>query len=80
MERPTIKESQVYWLSPLKDECQLCYSPFSNTMYDVCVRYGQWGNICQTCFDQPLNHCGLGLGRGQKYELQPNGRWLKTEG
>jgi hypothetical protein len=49
-------------------------------MYDAAIaRFGgQWANICQECFDAHV--CRLGLGRGQKYEQQDDGKWLKVGG
>lgn len=66
-----------YWLSPLSN-CNVCSAPFNGVMYDARVGRGAWGNICQKCFDD--YGCSLGLGRGQKYELQSDNRWLKTGG
>jgi hypothetical protein len=48
-------------------------------MYDAMVpSFGQWGNIGEDAFK--THGCSLGTGRGQKYERQPDGRWLKVEG
>lgn len=67
----------TYWTSPLHS-CDICHNEFKSVMYDAKISSGPWGNLCQSCFDE--FDCSLGLGRGQKYELQPNGRWLLTEG
>lgn len=70
---------KVYWLTPLKDECQICQRPFLSMMYDCAIgRSGPWGNICRNCFLEL--GCSLGLGRGQEYKLQKDGRWLKVKG
>ena len=75
---------KVYWLSPLKDECQSCGKPFGKLMYDMKTQGGPWANLCDNCaMHNGGNHPGigrLGLGLGQKYEKQPDGKWLKTEG
>jgi hypothetical protein len=69
----------VYWLGSL-DRCQTCRQDFNGVMYDAAIaRFGgQWANICQECFDAHV--CRLGLGRGQKYEQQDDGKWLKVGG
>jgi hypothetical protein len=68
------------WLSPLHD-CDVCSQPFGKVMFDARVLRGPWGNVCQTCFDRDCE--GLGIGRGQKYELQDHdGKkyWVLTAG
>lgn len=48
-------------------------------MYDACIGItGPWGNLCAECFRG--NGCRLGTGRGQKYEKQADGRWIKVGG
>lgn len=71
---PTIKP--VYWMGNV-EKCQICQANFKDVMYDSNTRLG-WGNICQECFED--YGTGLGTGRGQKYERQADGRWLKMEG
>lgn len=73
-------EEPVYWLSKVPEGCQLTGEPFDGVMYDAKIKAlnGQWGLVCQSTFD--LFDCRLGLGYGQKYELQEDGRWLKTAG
>lgn len=67
----------VYWTGPL-DKCQMCGGDFVDVMYDFRTENGQWGNGCGWCFK---DHRGaLGVGRGQKYCQQDDGRWLKVEG
>ena len=39
---------------------------------------GPWATMAPASFAE--FGVGLGVGRGQKYERQPDGRWLKTEG
>jgi hypothetical protein len=70
---------QVYWCGEATN-CQLCPSKFSDGfMYDCIVpAYQQWANICSGCFHQ--YGCRFGLGLGQQYTKQADGRWLKTAG
>ena len=66
-----------YWIGEITS-CDLCHGPFrGDVMYDANVG-GPWGNICQRCFD--MNGCNLGIGRGQKYQKNSNGRWKKIAG
>ena len=67
-----------YWLSPVPEGCQLCSRPFLGIMYDARIRTGQWANMCSSCHRS--YGVGLGLGRGQRYMLQKNGKWLKVGG
>lgn len=69
-------ENETYWLSPIK-RCDTCSQPFGTVMYDANV-WGCWGNVCQRCFR--LAGGKLGTGLGQKYQLQEDDKWLKTEG
>lgn len=68
----------VYWLSPLGDKDDFGV-PFGNVMYDAKTKQGPWANMSQASF---IAHGvgRLGLGLGQKYLRQSNGRWLKVEG
>ena len=70
--------SQVFWLSPLEDKCQLYGIPFFGVMYDANLPGYGWGNYCEMAFWQRGGT--LGTGRGQKYEKQSDGRWLKVAG
>ena len=73
----TMNEEPVYWLSPLEDGCQITNTPYNGVMYDAKTPYG-WANVCHDAF--VTLGCRLGLGLGQKYEQQADGRWLKTGG
>jgi len=66
-----------YWAGDPK-ECDVCNKPFDKMMYDAATTFGGWGNLCQTCFGR--YGTGLGVGRGQRYVKQEDGRWLKTGG
>lgn len=70
-----------YWLSPVPERCETCEQPMGDTMYDSAVgRGGPWACMCGNCFAFGPGLGELGTGRGQKYEKQPDGRWLKTGG
>lgn len=72
-------DQPVYWLSPVTG-CDVCGTAFDKVFYDAKTSQGPWACMCPTCqtFGPGLGKVGLGV--GQKYELQENGRWLKTEG
>jgi len=67
---------QVYWCSDVAD-CDICNQPAQNIMHDAATHRG-WGWLCTKCFDG--EGCSLGLGRGQRYEKQTDGRYLKIGG
>jgi len=66
-----------YWVGhvPGKDDFGI---PIIDVFYDGKTRAGPWAFMTPAAF---ANYgVGLGTGRGQKYERQADGRWLKTEG
>ena len=69
---------KVYWLSPLGgfDDFD---RPYKNVMYDAKTKFGPWANMTEESFREH-GYGVLGLGKGQKYEKQSDGRWLKVEG
>lgn len=71
-----VPEKQIFWCGEVV-KCDLCKAAFDTVMYDSNTRYG-WGNVCQPCFKE--HGRGLGIGLGQRYEKQPDGRWLLTGG
>lgn len=69
--------SKIYWMGSNPTRCQLTGEPLGDVMYDANTGRG-WGNIGQEAFDKL--GCRLGVGYGQKYERQENGKWLMVEG
>lgn len=67
----------VYWLSPVGDKDDFGRE-IDDTIIDGRTVMGPWALMT------PSSHrhygCGLGLGKGQKYEKQDDGKWLKVEG
>jgi hypothetical protein len=74
---PTEKKP-VYWLSPLNAEDDFGVQ-YGTIMYDAKTIHGPWANMSEISF-QRHGFGRLGTGYGQKYEKQPDGRWLKVEG
>lgn len=68
----------VYWSSPVgaADDFD---DPITDTIIDGATRMGPWALMTPTSFAVfGINRLGLGL--GQKYRKQADGRWLKVEG
>lgn len=74
-------ENQTYWLSPFDGKCQVTGEDCNGVMYDAKLPAqfgGVWANISHSTF--VALGCKTGIGLGQKYERQPDGRWLCVEG
>jgi hypothetical protein len=55
------------WSGSKPVKCDLCGYPFVGYFIDGRTFNGQWGLLCETCHS--IHGMGLGLGRGQKYDL-----------
>lgn len=56
--------------------CDFCRQPISRVMVDGKTEAGPWALMCLECHFN--NGCGLGTGKGQRYEYQADsGRWAK---
>jgi hypothetical protein len=71
------KQAAVYWTgtSPVVDDFG---EQITAAFVDGKTRHGPWAIMSPASF--VLEGIALGTGRGQKYEKQADGRWLKTEG
>lgn len=68
-----------YWVGDPGSCCQVTDAPFNGVMYAVRIPgLGLWGNVCYDAF--VALGCQLGVGHGQKYRQQDDGRWLLVEG
>ena len=67
-----------YWLSTIDihDDFGI---PYNNVMYDAKTKMGPWANMSEESWMKFTNQ-KLGLGIGQKYKKQIDGRWLKVAG
>ena len=68
----------VYWVGsvPQTDDFK---DTITDEFIDGITKYGPWAMMT------PASHAvngvpELGLGRGQRYKKQPDGKWLKVEG
>lgn len=70
----------VYWLSPVgvKDDFG---DTVGNVIIDGKTSFGPWALMTEKSWALYSGTNGkLGLGLGQKYVRQPDGKWLKVEG
>jgi hypothetical protein len=58
--------------------CDICHKPCKQQYIDGKTHRGPWANMCPTCYT--YHGVGLGVGRGQRYELTASGGWAKTAG
>lgn len=68
----------VYWCGDAPTHCDISGRPIVNVFVDGATTLGPWANM-----DLKAHRAygrGLGLGKGQKYEKQPDGKWLKVAG
>ena len=72
-------EEPVYWLSPLGGFDDFA-RPYKGVMYDAKTKFGYWANMTEESYQKYRYYQWLGLGKGQKYVEQADGRWLKVEG
>ena len=69
---------KVYWMGDLgeTDDFGVVYG---EAMYDGKTVHGPWANMAEKSWRK--HGCGkLGMGFGQKYEKQADGKWLKVKG
>jgi hypothetical protein len=70
-------KAAIYWIGVI-DRCDICNGKLLKTFVDGRTIRGPWGAMHVKC--HAVFGVGLGVGRGQRYEQQENGRWLKVEG
>lgn len=69
----------VYWKGSDPVHCDLCQRPLGNSFIDGAVKpQGSWAILDLKC--HRIHGVGLGTGKGQLFQRQADGRWLKTEG
>lgn len=69
---------QVFHANP-PSECDLCEEAIDQEFADALIPdYGSWGSVCPNCAG--AQRVGYGLGRGQRYCRQADGRYMKVEG
>ncbi len=71
-------QKEIYWMGELGDRDNF-ESLYNGTMYDGKTKMGPWANMSEWSWNK-YGVGKLGIGSGQKYKKQPDGRWLKVEG
>lgn len=54
------------WMGGKPEQCDICHEPLTGDFIDGKTSFGPWGIMCTGC--HIFNGCGLGPGRGQKYD------------
>lgn len=65
------------YINPPK-HCDLCRTPISKSFVDGATKMGPWANMCLDC--HRMQGRGLGLGKGQQYQNDGNGTFVKIAG
>lgn len=73
MEKP-----KRYWMGTEPTKCELSGRPIVDRFIDGATSRGYWAIMHPLTFMDYGR--GLGMGRGQLYEKQADGRWLKIDG
>ena len=70
-----MEKAKRYWIGDIRSDDDLGL-PIINAFIDGATTFGPWAIM------SPASHKrygkGLGAGRGQRYEKQPDGRWMKV--
>ena len=75
---------QPFWMGTVPPKCDFCLTQITTKFIDGAVPrqlhrlYGSWAYVCPSCFSN--EGMTLGIGRGQEYTRQADGRFLKTGG
>lgn len=72
----TSEKGRVYWSGPAPVVCDHCDRPISGAFIDGRTKFGLWASLCNGCHQE----VGIGVGpaKGQRFERQANGAWLKV--
>ena len=68
-QEPEAKPKQKkFWYGSAPVYCEICGRKLTTTFVDGATQYGPWAKMCPTCHLTVGR--GLGLGRGQKYNVK----------
>ena len=70
--------AKKYWVG--RTQCDICKRKDPPELYDAKTSRGTWALMCDFCWILLAQSLNLGVGIGQKYERQEDGRYLKTGG
>lgn len=71
-----VKEQDKFWMGTVSDKDDFG-KPIVDTFIDGKTTMGPWANMNPDSFKQ--HGVGLGIGKGQMYRKQPDGKWKKVE-
>ena len=67
-----------FWQGDEPKTCDCCKKAIVDSFIDGKTIYGSWA-VMDTGCHKKLG-MGLGIGKGQQYDRQQDGRWMKVEG
>jgi hypothetical protein len=67
----------LYWVGTV-GRCDICNGAIKAEFIDGATTRGPWASMDPKC--HRLFGRGFGPGRGQRYQRQADGRWLRVEG
>jgi hypothetical protein len=75
----TAEPAPRYWMGTVPKACDLCSKPIATSFIDGQVKGATgWANQCLQC--HRTRGVAVRPGAGQLYQIQDDGRWLKTQG
>lgn len=69
--------SKQYWCGEAPRVCQICDREIVGVFIDGKTQWDCWAFMCRDCWE--MHGEGLGVGLGQMYGVQKDGRWLKLK-
>lgn len=72
------KPKRGLWIGSEPVRCDTCDQPFEGIFVDGKTKMGPWAKLCPRCHERM--GVGLGVGLGQRYRLNGDGEWIKTDG
>jgi len=73
-------KAQIFWSSEVPSNCDTCGTKITDVFYDAKTYGGPCATMCPSCHYLGPGIGKLGLGIGQEYTRQSNGKYLKTAG
>jgi hypothetical protein len=70
---------RTYWSAPVND-CDVCTAPIGDDLYDMKTKQGPWATMCNRCALHGMGIGRLGLGLGQHYHKEADGKYYLVSG